>query len=270
MRRKITEKFGNNSRRSRKIFKILRQDAAREKSGYKEKYDQKLKYIGNKKEREKEEKLDMIPRGLEGYKNAKVFDKGKFDDLEIQSYEITVIGDVELSEEEKKVLRLHPKFALLQDLDMEDMELDIELGCAKLRYQIGRENEEKVVDASGNLIEEDISEEEEEKLIEIEAKSRQIFDPLTKSFDYRKKKVTDMKENARVTLPRPLGPLDEASIEIRREVQLKIMREHREKFCTEKGAQPSNLSKAEASGLKSLKILQGLRVAQAAVTERWP
>ena len=49
---------------------------------------------------------------------------------------------------------------------MEDLEWDIELGCAKLRYQISKEKEEKVTNEGGEEIEEEISEEEEERLLE--------------------------------------------------------------------------------------------------------
>ena len=50
----------------------------------------------------------------------------------------------------------------------------------------------------------------------IEAKSRQFFDPEEKIFNYGKKRATDLKENSRVTLPKPCSTEDEAGIEIRR------------------------------------------------------
>ena len=39
----------------------------------------------------------------------------------------------------------------------------------------------------------------------IEAKSRQYYDPEEKVFNYGKKRATDLKENSRVTLPRPVN-----------------------------------------------------------------
>ena len=43
-----------------------------------------------------------------------------------------------------------------------------------------------------------------EKMEEEEARCRQVFNPIEKTFDYRRKRTTDLKENSRVMLPRPL------------------------------------------------------------------
>ena len=59
------------------------------------------------------------------------------------------------------------------------------------------------------------------KAEEIEAKARQIYDPENKVFDDRKRRVTDLKECSRVTLPKPLPPDLEAVIESRRDFQTK-------------------------------------------------
>ena len=67
-----------------------------------------------------------------------------------------------------------------------------------------------------------ITEEEQERLDELDAQCRQIFDPVEKTFDDRKRRVTDLKECSRVTLPKPLKERDEALIEIRRGVIGKI------------------------------------------------
>ena len=61
---------------------------------------------------------------------------------------------------------------------------------------------------------EELTAEEREKMEEIEARSRQVFDPEEKSVDFRKKRVTDLQENSRVIL---LPPIEEASIEMRRD-----------------------------------------------------
>ena len=44
----------------------------------------------------------------------------------------------------------------------------------------------------------------------IEAKSHQYYDPEEKVFNYGKKRATDLKENSRVTLPRPVNAVHEA------------------------------------------------------------
>ena len=51
----------------------------------------------------------------------------------------------------------------------------------------------------------EIDADEREALEELEARFRQTYDPEQKVYDGRKRRVTDLKENNRVTLPKPLG-----------------------------------------------------------------
>ena len=69
----------------------------------------------------------------------------------------------------------------------------------------------------------------------------------------RKKRVTDMKENSRIYLPKPLPALEEAKIAIRRETYENVFKTFKEEKCTEKGEQKSNLTWSQRKGLKSLK-----------------
>ena len=96
-----------------------------------------------------------------------------------------------------------------------------------------------------------MTEEERERLDELDAQCRQIFDPVGKVYDDRKRRVMDLAECSRVTLPKPLQERDEALIEIRRGMIDKIFGEYRDENC-KKDAQPSNLSKKESEGLESL------------------
>ena len=116
-----------------------------------------------------------------------------------------------------------------------------------MRMQLNKENDEKVEE--GDAVE--ITEEEQERFDELDAQCRQIFDPVEKVFDDRKRRVTDLRECTRVTLPKPMKERDEALIEIRRGVIEKIFGEHRDANC-KKDLQPNNLSKEEAEGLESL------------------
>ena len=60
--------------------------------------------------------------------------------------------------------------------------------------QISKETEEKI---DGDAIE--ITEEEQEKLDELGAQCRQIFNPIEKTYDDHKRRVTDLKECSRVS-----------------------------------------------------------------------
>ena len=53
-RREISECLVENSKKARKILKIMRNEATKVKADYKEKYDKKLRKIGMKKEIEED------------------------------------------------------------------------------------------------------------------------------------------------------------------------------------------------------------------------
>ena len=86
-----------------------------------------------------------------------------------------------------------------------------------------------------------------------EAEARAVFDPLKKVYDNRNKRVTDLKENSRVHLPRPLNPEGEANIEMRRGVYMRLFEEFKNVNCKKNGDQKNNLTKAEEEGIKSLR-----------------
>ena len=125
-----------------------------------------------------------------------------------------LIGKVEISDEERRVLNLNPKFAVLKKLEQIDMEQDIELGLAKLRYEITRLNkrirEEEFEETNYGVKKQRrrMKIEERNKVDEKEiignAKSRQIFDLPTFKFNYTKWSATDLKENKSVTFPKEL------------------------------------------------------------------
>ena len=111
---------------------------------------------------------------------------------------------------------MHPNFSIMEDLKEGKLEFEQELSYAKLRIQIKKELDERVED------EVELTQEEEDKIEEIEATSRMTFDPINKIFDDRKRRVTDLDECSRVTLPKSLPTKEENLIEIRRSIQSKI------------------------------------------------
>ena len=66
-------------------------------------------------------------------------------------------------------------------------------------------------------------EEEKEELIK-SAKTRQIFNPHRKQFDYSKRMVTDLEENCSVHLPKEVNELYESQLGVLREIVLKEFR----------------------------------------------
>ena len=163
----------------------------------------------------------------------------KFEEIELDKVEVTMIGDVVISEEEKSVLKLQHKFAVLSKLDPVEMETDLELGFGKGRYTPLAEIEGKRKD------EEEIDDETREKMEEQEAICRQVFNPLEKTFDFKRKRTTDLKENSRVMLPKPLPTSWEAGMETRRRSHLSMFNTYKEKNCNKFGDQKTNLTEME-------------------------
>jgi hypothetical protein len=139
MRRKLAENLDKNTRKYNREIKILRTEAMSVKSQYREKYKYKLYHLENKYREDQESKLDKIPPGLEEFASLSIFDKNKFSRIETESYDVTTVGDINLDDEEKAILRLHPKFSLNQDLQKGNLEFEQELSYAKVRMELGKE-----------------------------------------------------------------------------------------------------------------------------------
>ena len=101
--------------------------------------------------------------------------------------------------------------------------------------------------------EEEVKKQEEDELIE-EAKIRMVFDNETSSYNFAKRRVTDVKGNSRVISPKKMKNFEiEAKLEM---LRIELMGEFRQfvsEKCGKNGRQPSNLTKAQLNGLKTLK-----------------
>ena len=93
---------------------------------------------------------------------------------------------------------------------------------------------------------------EKAQVEEESARARQVFDPIAGVYDSRKRRVTDLKECSKVTLPKPLTPEEEANLEMRRKTQNKIYEKFRKEFTNHRGEQVPNLTRGQQEGLKSL------------------
>ena len=117
--------------------------------------------------------------------------------------------------------------------------MDEELAFAKARMTIAKEEGEKL-DEEDEGIEDD--EEATKEMEKQDVMTRQIYDTKERRFDDRKRRVTDLSECARVTLPRPLDTKNEALIEMRRGTNEKIYNKYREEACNKRGEVQGNLS----------------------------
>ena len=64
-----------------------------------------------------------------------------------------------------------------------------------------------------------------------DAKTRQIFDPIEKTYDGRKLRVTNLEINTRVTLPKGLPEDQEAWLEIRRSKYTQVCKKYISNNC---------------------------------------
>ena len=245
-RRKLAEIFGLNSKPYRAKIKIFQDEARAVKSEIRTKYKDKIEHLQLKYRETEEEIIDKVPAEMEELATLSIFDREKFDRIEVKNYEITKIGEVNLSPEEESILKLHPKFSVIQTLKENAMDFDQELSYAKVRMEKQKEIEEQTEEPVEQ------TEEEKEKMEELEAEQRQTFCPVNKIYNDRKRRVTDLPECSRVTLPKPLPTSEEALIEIRRGIHGKIVNTFRQEHCNKKGEQRPNITEQEQKGLESL------------------
>ena len=243
MRKKMETELGRRSNKYRRLVKHLNEVAREKKSELSLKYEKKIEHLRKKFEKKKEEELDEVPEELRDFIGLAVFSNEGFEKLKTREIEIVKYGDVELDEDEKAALKLHPKMAMPRQLQEGFMNLAQDLCYTKIRWQVRKEEEDEKREKKAEELEE-----EEIK----EAKTRQIYDAQSKEYDERKRRVTDMQECSRVFLPKPLKVTQEAQLEMRREMHSRVSEEYRRKFCDERGKQENNLTKAEIRGMKKL------------------
>ena len=106
-----------------------------------------------------------------------------------------------LSAEEESIRRRNPKFDIQQNLQEYSMREKMEKAYSLIRLELREEEEEETKQSTG---EQDENEMNENKRMEkeLEAKERQVFCPVEKRYDERKRRVTDLVEYSRVTLPK--------------------------------------------------------------------
>ena len=87
-----------------------------------------------------------------------------------------------------------------------------------------------------------------------EARSRMIFDNERVSLNFAKRRVTDIKGNSRVILPKRVKNFDlEAKLEMLWTELMDTFRQFVKENCGKYREQKSNLCKGQLKGLKSLK-----------------
>ena len=253
----------NNERKFTRIMSKICNEMRKVRMVERKKYEAKAQHLKNIREREEIEKLEICPTEIEEFREIIALSKKKTEEIEKDTPEVNTIGKVELDSDEMAVLRLPPKFAIRRRLDSLTMQTEIEMGMAKTRYQVAKEEsikqlgiEDEIEDKTRkkqrvNLTEEEMEELEENEILE--AEGRRIYDPINKLFNHTKKRATDLAENNKVTLPKPCNNFIESGIEMIRSRVLETFIKYRKRECNDRGEQPTNLSNQERRGLRKLK-----------------
>ena len=164
---------------------------------------------------------------------------------------VVIIGLIQppLEDDEKGVLSLPSKTAINGNMKMENFKIEVGKMSTKIRWDISKEEGEKVSDEDKV----ETTEEEDNLIEEEEARSRIPYDPLLNECDLRKRRVTDIQENSRIYMPKPLNVAHEANINIRETIFENAFSRYVDSFCNETGKQKPNLTRSEMSGLAKLK-----------------
>ena len=128
LRGEMMKEMGKKSNKYRRTMKHLMNMAKMTKENLKQKYDNKIEHLKNKYKDDKEKRLDMVPEEMAEFRDIAVFNKERFEKMEVQVPEIVKFGEVELNEDEEAVMRMHPKMAVMARLEQGYMELNQEIG----------------------------------------------------------------------------------------------------------------------------------------------
>ena len=246
LKRKLDKVLRTSERLKERIFRQLEREEGKLRKSLKSKNEQKISHLEKKFNGIKTE--NEVPEIIQSFRNIKMYTDKNFMEVSEAEAEVPIVGNVKLDEDEISVLKLPPDFAILDRLTEEEFCLETEMSMTKLRWEKRKQMEDNVEDEV--MTKE--AEEEREKNEEEEAMTRQIYNPVEKILDLRKRRVTDMKENSKVYLPKPLPVIEEANIAIRRDKYEQTFKEFVEEKCSKKGEQKSNLSPQQRNGLKKL------------------
>ena len=122
--------------------------------------------------------------------------------------EVICIGTTNLTDPEKKLLRLHPRMAINPKLDKFDLDCATESLNCKLRWELNswEQHDQDCRDGLEALKWSELQEEEKRQRALEEANFRQIFNPLEGTLNFSKKRITDSDFNVSIRLPGEMTP----------------------------------------------------------------
>ena len=264
--KKLEDDLGHRSRLCRWVRRSTRENCDKLRTRVRKKFAKKFEFLKGKYE-EKNNPMDTLNEDDQmKYKDAKIF--SMISDMRMEDdEEPTVVclrdEDVVLSDDEKSVLALGPKFCVFNNLSEENFQREVEECVVKYRWELRREEkeieeikkfgEEQYEAIEGLFDDDELRQQDEEDMLE-EARKRMYFDPDKVSLNFAKKRASDLKGNSRVFLPKRVKSFDmESKLEMMRVECYAVFRQYMDEKCGKNGRQKSNLSKSQLKGLLSLK-----------------
>ena len=259
----LREALGGRTREYKKIIEDTKKNCEKFTEELKGKNRKKCDWLEDKYKMKYEVLDDLDEAECMKYGGAEILNKNcNMRGEELREPEV-ICGEDEvivLTEEERKVLALGPKFCVRKNkLDEENFDIELEECIAKVKWEkMGRDEGKKVKDLADVAIMAILSDEEKEEIREWEehqeARRRMVYDAEEKKWNFGRRRVTDLKGNNMVILPGKLKNFqDEANLELLRAELKHGFREYIRENCNEKGEIESNLDKDELRGIKSLK-----------------
>ena len=164
----------------KKIIQYLRLEAEEAKKILGERYRQKIEHI-EKRYRDTEENKMAAPQSMEEYGHLRVFSTERYAEIQEDKTEVPRIGEIHLTEEGESILRRHPKYAIVQNLEEDTIREEMEKAYSIMRMQLKDEDTEEydIRNREGDKIHENRTEEDKIRIEkEDAARARQTYDPI--------------------------------------------------------------------------------------------
>ena len=262
VRKKLVDMYGEKSHRFKSIMDNIRKKRDRMRDKLKQKNIKKVKFLRNKYGRNVNVLEGLNEDDKKTYGEAKIFCENEVEMTAQPSEEPMVVKfedeEITINEDEKNFLKLGPKFCIFKNLTEEDFEVELEQAIVKYRWEVmGEEKENKKRNLNDVAIEAIQDDDEKAECKEYDemmmGKTRMVFDRQSVTLDFTKRRVTDLKGNSHVTLPKAGGNFNmEAKLEALRTEAMGVNSRYLEENCGKGGRQKTNLNSSQVKGMKSL------------------
>ena len=255
--RSVNLRFGRGNKKTMKSMNEAARKAKEVRKEVRSNHKKKIKHLQMKIREMKPPKPPYeVPIKIREYDGFSAYSNEEEEDIRSQHdvpLQNILAIDCTISDDERRLLSLPPKFCLFSDLKGDDFDLATELANTKIRYFKRDSDEDREAgDPQDEPADLQLTPEQQLQSDREEARTRQVYDHQTKELDVGRLRATDVKGNARVHLPGPLPTSQEAQLHIRTQAFKETFNNYIKKSAPG-GKQRTNLTVAQTRGLKSLK-----------------